>query len=92
MTGHTVVHQKHSSFRGHLLLGLTLLLGGVVITYWPAARMAAWAIIVASVATHLGLALVAFFGIQRCAGNGAHLWPSTRLPGGCAGFRRPFVG
>lgn len=64
MIEHTTAHQRRSSLGAHLLLALLLLSGGAVVAYWPAARTAVWVIIAASVATHVGLALVALLGVR----------------------------
>ena len=53
-----------SSLRAHLWLGLLLLSGGAVVTFWPAARTTVLVISAASVATHLGLVLIALLGVR----------------------------
>ena len=64
MTHHVAAHTRPSSIGTHLVLALLLLAGGAVVTLWPAARTAVWVIVAASVATHLGLALVALLGVR----------------------------
>lgn len=64
MTHHVAARRRPSSIGAHLWLALLLLAGGAVVTFWPAARTAVWVIVAASVATHLGLALVALLGVR----------------------------
>ena len=64
MTHHTTPQQGHSSRRAHVLLGLLLVSGGAVVAFWPQARTAVLVIGAASVAIHVGLALVALLGVR----------------------------
>ncbi|MEK7402446.1 MAG: methyltransferase domain-containing protein [Gemmatimonadota bacterium] len=80
MPSHSATHTGHSHRSVHLLLGLLIVAGGAVFAFWPAARSALLVVGAASVAIHLGLAVVALLGARMVmrAHSGRH---SSALPG-----------
>lgn len=55
---------KRSRCGAHLALGVVLIAGGAVAAFVPAGRTVVWVASAASLAAHLGLALVAFLGFR----------------------------
>lgn len=58
MSHHIAVRPPNTMLRAHLVLGLVLLAGGVTLAIWPSAGIAVGLIAAASVAVHLGAAVL----------------------------------
>ena len=69
MSHHIAVKEPNTMLRAHLALGLILIAGGVTLAIWPSALPAVGLIAAASVAVHLGAAVLVWTGI---------LWLRTR--------------
>lgn len=65
MTTHSAVSTTHSRRSFHLVLVLLLVVGGAVFAFWPAARRTLLVVGAASIAIHLGLALVTLLGARQ---------------------------
>lgn len=63
MSHHIAVRPPNTMLRAHLVLGLVLLAGGVTLAIWPSAGIAVGLIAAASVAVHLGAAVLVWTGI-----------------------------
>lgn len=57
-------HRRRSSLIAHVLLAGLLILAGLAVSRWPGAKPAAWLIVGAAAAIHLGMAIFAFLGIR----------------------------
>ncbi|MBI3391791.1 MAG: hypothetical protein HY039_01245 [Nitrospirae bacterium] len=63
MSHRIAVKQPNTMLRAHLALGLILIAGGVTLANWPSALPAVGLIAGASVAVHLGAAVLVWTGI-----------------------------